>query len=167
MTVNYDITTPDEIDEISPYIHRHWYASRRIVVYDIFDISHDIINEWANLTVETIRAWDPQYPYLAVHNVSRRGVATKYSALPLSIINPAITHDARASLFTTSEEDARFRARIAGLVSIQLSGYYVQVLTSMLLRHQPSRKLEVKIFTEKPAALSWLASVLDIPPDNI
>ncbi|NJL33009.1 MAG: hypothetical protein HC893_03085 [Chloroflexaceae bacterium] len=106
MTVNYDITTPDEIDEISPYIHRHWYASRRIVVYDIFDISHDIINEWANLTVETIRAWDPQYPYLAVHNVSRRGVATKYSALPLSIINPAITHDARASLFTTSEKIA-------------------------------------------------------------
>lgn len=160
MPTDLAFNTPDAIDEISPYIRRCWYASRRIVVYEIFDISRTIINEWSALTISTIQAWEKDQPYLALHDISCRGVAMKYSGLHLNIINPAITDEGRARLFPTPADEANFQGCLAALVSIHFSGYFTRVLTTKALRHQSAQQLQHRIFTEKEAALHWLAGAI-------
>lgn len=151
---------PDAIEEVSSHIHRCWYASRRIVAYEIFDISPDILQEWAELAVKTIQAWDVGQPYLALHDISRRGVAMKYSGLHTNSINPAITEDGKARLFPTPEDEANFQGRIALLVSLQFSGYLTRVLAATAVRQQCSENFQRRVFTEKIPALRWLASTI-------
>ncbi|MFP4437055.1 MAG: hypothetical protein ACLFVO_07390 [Chloroflexaceae bacterium] len=160
MPTELNINTPDAVDEISPHLHRCWYASRRIVVYDIFDISRGIINDWAELALNTIQTWAAGQPYLALHNISYRGVAMKYSGLHLNIINPAITDEGRQRLSAILREKENFQGCIAPLVSIHFSGYFTRVLTDKALRNRPARNFQYKIFTEKEPALSWLATAI-------
>lgn len=155
------ITLPDSVDEISTYIRRSWYAEGRIVSYEIFDISRAIVNEWSNLTIETIRSWPPGQPYLALHDISHRGVAMKYSGLHLNIINPAITDEGKERLFKLLKEDVHFRGYIAPLVSIHFSGYFTRVLTAKELQRQSAPHMQYKIFTEREAALRWLEGVIN------
>ncbi len=150
------MTPPDSVDEISAHIRRSWYAERCIVSYEILDISRAIVNEWANLTVETILSWPPDRPYLALHDISHRGVAMKYSGLHLNIINPAITDEGKERLFNLIKENTSFRGYIAPLVSIHFSGYFTRVLTAKELQRQSIPNIQHKIFTEREAALRWL-----------
>lgn len=156
------ITPPDSIDEISAHIRRSWYAGGRIVSYEIFDISRAIVNEWSNLTIETIRSWPPGQPYLALHDISHRGVAMKYSGLHLNIINPAITEEGKERLCDLIKEGMTFHGYIAPLVSIHFSGYFTRVLTAKELQRQSAPNIQHKIFTEREAALRWLEGAIKL-----
>ncbi len=160
MPPELNINTPDAVDEISQHIHRCWYASRQIVVYEIFDISRSIIHDWSQLALSTIQSWEVDQPYLALHDISHRGVAMKYSGLHLNIINPAITDEGRAQLSAILKEKGDLQGCIAPLVSIHFSGYFTRVLTDKALRNQPAKNFLYKIFTEKESALSWLAMAI-------
>ncbi len=154
------MTLPDSVDAISAHIRRSWYAEGRIVAYEILDISRVIVNEWSNLTIETIRSWPPGQPYLALHDISHRGVAMKYSGLHLNIINPAITDEGKQRLFELLKDDVYFHGYIAPLVSVHFSGYFTRVLTAKELQRHSTPNMQHKIFTEREAALRWLEGAI-------
>jgi hypothetical protein len=161
METNFDLAAPEAIDHASPHIRRSWYANRRIVVYELLDVSQTIMNEWAQLALDTIQAWAPGQPYLALHDISQHGVAMKIGWLHADLRNPAITDFGRARLFPTPAAEARFQGRIALLVSLQLSGNFARVLVDQRSARPPQAGLQHKCFTTREAAFEWLRAGLE------
>lgn len=155
------ISIPDAIEESTPHIHRAWYAAHRIVAYEVLDISPDIVTEWANLAVETIRTWTPGQPYLALHDISRRGVSMKYGSLHVNAVNPAITDAGKTRVFLTPAEEAAFEGRIALLMSLQFSGFFTRVLATKEIQQRFTGNVQHRVFTQKIPALRWLAEGID------
>jgi hypothetical protein len=161
MDLKLALNSPDAIDEVSPSLHRIWYANRRIVAYELFDISQTIANEWASLAIETIHAWPSGQPYLALHNISQRGIAMKAGWLHASLTHPAITDFGKKRLFLNPADEADFVGRIAVVVSLQNSGNFARVLVNQRSTRQLTDFLKHKFFSEKEAALHWLSNGLN------
>ncbi|NJO04309.1 MAG: hypothetical protein HC876_01540 [Chloroflexaceae bacterium] len=161
MLSSANILTPESIDEVSSSIRRTWYAARRIVAYELLDISQAIVNEWAELAVQTIKAWTPGLPYLALHDVSNPGVGMKYGWVHANLTHPAITQFGRARLFAAAEDEEQFYGRVAMLISLRQSGKLTGVVAARhKARTETVPNLQHKIVSDRARALQWLAEPL-------
>ncbi|NJL03631.1 MAG: hypothetical protein HC911_01680 [Chloroflexaceae bacterium] len=149
------ITADGDAEEILPAFRRQWYASGRIVCYELRDISQAIVNQWSQLAIETIQAWSADKPYLALHDLSYPGVAMKSGWVHARVATPAITDFGQQSLFPTPEAEAAFQYRIAVLVSAQQSGHFAEMIVSKQIGSSPA-VLYHRTFLSRTAALNWL-----------
>lgn len=164
MSITYNPTTSSGSPVRTSHIQQGWHAGRRIVVYELSDISQTIMNEWTALAVDLIQSWDTNRPYLALHDISHPGIAMKYGWVHADLLNPAITQHGRARLFATPQEEEQFHGRIALLISLRCSGNFARLVATKDRQQRLMKHVEHKVFTEKRAALLWLEAALDTKP---
>lgn len=58
------------VEQLHPNVTRFWMYRGQIVCYTITSVSRPAIDTWANASLELIKEWSPDQPYLAIHDFS-------------------------------------------------------------------------------------------------
>jgi hypothetical protein len=53
---------------------REWLADRQIVLFKVTSMAREDVDLWMNTVKETMLAWPDDMPYLAIHDLTGKGV---------------------------------------------------------------------------------------------
>lgn len=152
------IPAVEEIDEVAQGISCLWYADRQLVVYQITEISSQIVKTWADVVYQTIENWPADRPYLALHDLSRPGVSLFYASMvSFKTKNIAVLPSAQERVKAIIDAREDFRARIALNFNYTLSGKVNNLLAA---RQQETPTIIYKVFYNQESALHWLIEPL-------
>ncbi len=155
-----DLTGPNQTEQIIEGLYQEWYADGRLVAYRLEHANKEIITAWSELVVKNLKTWDSAKPYLALHDLSYPGVVMKFSMIQKNLLNLAVTDQAQQQIDDIVSPYADFRAQVAILVSIQLSGYLASTFAEFEALRQRSKNISYRVFTERDSALKWLTAEL-------
>lgn len=148
------------VEEIVPYLKRFWLADGRIVGYRVESPKEEIINQWAQLATETLEAWNPDQPYLAIHDLTTPGVSFAYSRqIHFNISWIGINESGQTAVDQIKAARPKFISRLAVILSLQHSAYVVKVLSSHRLPN--TTRHAAQIFFDQEKATNWLLSNQD------
>lgn len=134
-----------------------WYGDKQIIAYKLLVADEDVVKQWGNLVAETLANWNPDQPYLAIHDLSEPGVSVFYMVYQnYAVLDFAVTPDnplAHASL-----HNHQHPARVAIVLSMSLSGR----TTYQVANPQSANNNQViyRGFFKKEQALAWLTEGL-------
>lgn len=147
---------PDETEEVHTGIVREWFNEKRIVAYRITAMTAQIVDAWADIVVDSLKAWPKDRPYLALHDLSQPGVSLQYAALVnFDMMNIGITMPGRILAEEIFDQHEVFKAKVAINFNLSLSGQTNRTLLNFLGRENPN--IRYKTFYNRNKALTWLA----------
>lgn len=150
---------PDESDRPFTGLTREWFHTPKIMVYKLTAVSETVINNWAELVLETIRTWDKTTPYLAIHDLSQAGVSLQYAALVnFDMMNIGVTMHGRILAEELFDQNKGFSAKIAMNFNLSLSGQTNRTLMNFLSRENPA--IRYKTFYSRTKCVKWLTGEL-------
>lgn len=56
-------------------VTREWLEARQIVVFTLPDIHRSTVDSWGNAVMETVTQWNPEQPFLGLHDISANSIA--------------------------------------------------------------------------------------------
>jgi len=127
-----------------------------IRVYRLEQGKSDVINAWAEHVNQLLQGWDKSQPYLALHDLSYRGVVIQFTTRQKNLLNIAVTDKNLPNVAPVIDQATGFTARVAILVSVQFSGHIAGVFAELYARRHRDSHIEYQVFTERQAALNWL-----------
>ncbi|MCU0498947.1 MAG: hypothetical protein MUF87_16465 [Anaerolineae bacterium] len=146
----------EETEEKYPGIHIEWYNQKTIIAYRITHVTLKSIDRWGELVIETLKEWNKDRPYLALHDVSTSGVSLQYaSVVNFDFLNIGITPALRLVAEDIFNKNPQFRARVALNFNLSFSGRMGKTLTSTFLDSHPS--VGYKTFYNRDKAFNWLS----------
>lgn len=146
---------PDEFEEVKPGIIREWFCERRIIGYKITTISQALLNDWKLLILDHLHDWDKSRPYLALHDISAKGVAVQYATLAnFELMNIGVTAAGRDEVNELFDQNPEFSARVAICFNMSVSGQISQVVMERIKGQHDS--IQYKAFFSRDKALNWL-----------
>lgn len=131
-------------EKIAPGVTREWLAEGRVVKYTLTNTLVDSLEAWAETAIQTMEAWPPDRPYLAIHDVSA----------PAVILTP---HARRCSQRIASAAPA-LKGRVAVIVPRGALGHLLRIFLNRLMINSGKRLL--KAFFSQEEALAWLEEAL-------
>lgn len=148
---------PSKVEKPYPGIIREWYNDTDIALYKITGVTQEVIDNWAQLVIDTLQAWPKDKPYLAVHDLSQPGVSLQYAAMVnFDMMNIGITMSGRLTAEEIFDQHTGFNARVAVNFNLSLSGQTNRTLMSFLNRDHPS--IQYKTFYNRAKCIRWLVS---------
>jgi hypothetical protein len=154
---------PDTIEEAKPGIICEWYFDRQIVGYRIQSVSQKLLDDWMKLVLTHLDTWDKNQPYLALHDISGKGVSVQYATLSnFELMNIGITAAGRDKSTEIFDQHPDFRARVALCFNYTVSGQVSQVVTERIKGQHPA--IHYKAFFNRDKALYWLSE--EISPQD-
>lgn len=155
--------TPQAVTEICPGLYQEWLLDRRIVAYRVTAVSQSVLENWSSLVRQTLRDWDKDWTYLALHDLTAPGVATMYASLThYDMLNIGVTQDGRLGAEGVFVEFPGFIGRVAISFNLTVSGHIGKTLLNYYMDKHPA--VEYKSFYSREKSLKWLLSHL---PDSI
>jgi len=146
---------PVEIESIVPGLDLHWHLDRSIVQYVITKVSPHVLNQWSDIVIRNLKNWPEQTPYLALHDLSNRGVGIAYATqVQFDILNLAIRPAARDKAEDLIANQEGMKATVALLFNSFHSGYVGQ--TFARLSGSKLSLVKYEAFYDRVAALDWL-----------
>jgi hypothetical protein len=156
---------PETVEAIGEGIVREWFFDRQVVGYRLTRASQIIIQDWSKLVLETMEAWKKGKPYLALHDISTKGVSVQYATMVnFDLMNIGVTDSGRALVTEFLDRHPDFRARIAIGFNLSISGQVSQVVMDRIKSQHPS--VQYRTFFNREKALIWLSESREPPqPD--
>ncbi len=146
---------PDDSDRPFSGLIREWFHTPKIIVYKLTAVSDDIINNWSELVLETLRSWDKSAPYLAIHDLSQAGVSLQYAALVnFDMMNIGVTTAGRVLAEDIFAAHPGWTAKVAMNFNLSLSGQTNRTLMNFLARENPA--IRYKTFYSRTKCVKWL-----------
>lgn len=149
-----------EVERIYPGIERSLLEDGSIVSYSISSIGPGSLMPWRESILKTLKGWPDDRIYLALHDLSSKGVSVSFLCLSgREIFNIGITQMGQTQIDKLLAERPNLNIRLALVVSSQHSG---QVTARMGMSHTRTThpQIQVQLFFEREAALSWLSEAL-------
>jgi hypothetical protein len=146
---------PVEIDKPFDGLVREYYLDRTIILYRLVAVSEQVVSDWENLVVDTLKNWNDEKPYLVIHDLSQAGISLQYAALVnFDMMNVGITLKGR--LLTDDMFDSRpnLQAKVAVNFNLSLSGQTNRTLMNLLNRTHVNVKY--KTFYNHNKCIKWL-----------
>ena len=149
--------TKEITDEVSDDIMIEWLFDRRIVAYNIRTLTRASLQQWSEMVYECIEGWPDDQPYLALHDLSFRGVIMPYvTVFGKKALNIAVYPDAEERITALCRSKPNFRAKVALVISDQLSGHIGNIFAQNEMLATPKINVKYNVFTSREAALEWL-----------
>jgi hypothetical protein len=150
---------PEESDKPFAGIVREWYFNREVVLYRLTGVSEQIINNWADMVLASLKSWNSDKPYLAVHDLSQAGVSLQYAALVnFDMMNIGITMAGRFMAEEIFDANSSMSAKVAVNFNLSLSGQTNRTLMNFLNRNHTA--IRYKTFYNRTKCLKWLRGEL-------
>lgn len=150
---------PDDTQEVAQGITCEWYFNRSLVAYRVTEVSQPSIQAWADFVVKTMRDWDKDKPYLALHDLSQPGVSLQFATLVgFDTMNLGITNMGREQAEEIVDSSAAFYVRVAMNFNLSVSGHMNKVLADNRQRSHPF--IEYRTFYNREKAIDWLVKLL-------
>lgn len=150
----------EQNNEVFAGLELEWLFQRQVVVYRLTAVTTETVNRWVDLVEKTILAWPEDKPYLAIHDVSERGVSLQYAVLvSYAYMNIGVTPAGLKRISTIFEQDPNRYARVAIIFNSSLSGRIGKTLTHGESSADP--RIEYSAFYNQEMALKWLSSSID------
>lgn len=150
---------PDSTEEIAPGLFCDWYHDRQLVAYRVEAISQPIIQAWADFVIKTLKGWDTEKPYLALHDLSQPGVSLQYATLVgFDTMNLGITMMGREQAEAIVDTADSLYVRVAMNFNLSVSGHMNKVLADNRQRSHPF--IEYRTFYNREKALGWLNQLI-------
>ncbi|MBL8154612.1 MAG: hypothetical protein JNM70_10555 [Anaerolineae bacterium] len=149
-----------EAERLYPGIERGVLEDGAIVNYTISNIGPGSLMPWRESILKTLKSWPDDRTYLALHDLSSKGVSVSFLCLSgREIFNIGITQMGQTQIDKLLASRPGLNIRLALVVSAQHSG---QVTARMGMAHSRSThpQIEVQLFFEREAALTWLREAL-------
>lgn len=148
---------PDSTDKPFTGLVREWYHDKTIVLYRLIGVSHDIINNWAKLVLDTLETWDKTKPYLAIHDLSQPGISLQYAAMVnFDMMNIGITLEGRIAAEEIFDNYADWKGFVAVNFNLSLSGQTNRTLMNFLNRNHPG--IQYRSFYNRSKCVRWLST---------
>jgi hypothetical protein len=149
-----------EAERIYPGVERSTLEDGAIIKYTITNIGPGSLMPWRETIFKTLKSWPDDRPYLALHDLSSKGVSVSFLCLSgREIFNIGITQMGQIQLEKLLAERPKLMIRLALVVSAQHSG---QITARMGMAHTRAvhPQIEVQLFFEREEALNWLREAL-------
>lgn len=150
---------PQFVEEVTDGLTLQWFYDKRLVVYRLTSVSGDVLNIWADTALRIIENTPPGQPYLAVHELSHRGIGLGYSVkVQYNLLNLGVTAAGRERVELFLNQHPEFDAAVALVFSPTFSGNLGQTFARYNLLSQLN--LEYKIYFTLEQAMTWLTEKL-------
>lgn len=147
-------------ETIIPGLDLQWYLEDRIVKYILSNVTTQLLDTWSETVLKLLQNWSDSQPYLAVHDLSDRGVGMSYATqVRFDMLNLAIRQTALDKAEKILSERKQMPNRVALLFNSFHSGYMGQ-LFARRSGSSLSANVEYEVFYDPDSALAWLQEVL-------
>ena len=153
-----DLVKPERVVDINNALRVEWYAGDAIVAYVPLEMTQRVLRTWSNTALDILREWPLEKPYLALYDLSERGVIFRYSFFTTgNMFSLGLTEEGEAQVAEIVAPRENFTARIAMNTSLRHSGYVGGVQAKYnILKQAHKQTARYDIFYEKQAAFKWL-----------
>src|SRR5450432_4019882 len=153
-----NLPLPEQIDKISDAFTRTWYSNKHIVGYSFSRITPADLKTWSSTIIQTLEDWPIDQPYLALHDLSSRGVALPYLlGTNYQIFSIGVIETANETIRKMISQRPNFTARIAIFFNSAFSGNMGQVFAKTQ-RMPQDQKIQFNSFIDPESALAWLSN---------
>ncbi len=155
-----------ETTRIYPGIERSVLDNGAIVSYSITQIGPSSLIPWRESILKSLKSWPDELPYLALHDLSSKGVSVSFLCLSgREIFNIGITQMGQVQIEKLLAERPKLNVRLALVVSSEHSGQ-ITARTGMSHLRSSHPQIETELFFEPDEALNWLHEIFPqtIPP---
>ncbi len=143
------------------YIDQSWLDEGRIVAYRLSSVMERTWDEWGRMVMENLENWPDDQPYLAVHELNAKGVGLTYAhSNHYDVFKVAITPRNQQDFEQMLESRPNLYARLAIIVSRELSGQVIFKKALQLQNEDPHARVIGKIFYDAEAGINWLRGFL-------
>ncbi|MBI5930331.1 MAG: hypothetical protein HY862_13555 [Chloroflexi bacterium] len=143
------------------YIEQSWLDDGRIVVYRLASVMEKTWDEWGRMVIENLENWPDDQPYLAVHELDSKGVGLTYAHTNhYDVFKVAITPRNQEEFERMLESRPNLYARIAVIVSRELSGQVIFKRAIQQQNEDPHARVLGKVFYDENAGINWLREFL-------
>jgi hypothetical protein len=151
------------VEMICAGLERNWLDERAIAVYTITQIGSSTLVSWRDSILETLKTWQVDRPYLALHDLSAKGISMGFlAASGREILNVGITRLGQHEVEALLAKQSDLKIYLAVVVSPQTSGQITARL-AMPGVHAGNDQIVTKAFFEQAAAITWLRTHISKP----
>jgi hypothetical protein len=156
---------PQRVSTIDDALELEWYAGDAIVAYVLYSMSPEILQKWSAVALDILYDWPAGKPYLALYDLSARGVVINYLDLvKTKIFRLGITEAGEEHVLANIASRENFAARVALYASSTQSGFMGRLFAQVdAQRIRFDKFVEYNVFHERVAALNWLTQTGSTP----
>ncbi len=149
---------PERVTKINDTLELEWYKGDSIVVYVLSKMSPEVLQRWAEVALDVMRNWPPGNRYLALYDLSHRGVVTGYSNLvKRRMCRLGITEAGEERALASIAPRKDLGVRVALYTSMTYSGQLGSFLAEIdAHRTRSSQIVKYDAYFDREAALDWL-----------
>ena len=145
------------MDQIYPGLEHKWLEDHQIAAYRVESLSIDVMMEWSNHVMKTLKSWKPDGFYLFLFDISHQGVGSSYLVMTgRDLFNVGITRAGRTQvdqfMHQLQKENPGVGIRVAVIASPDPSGQLIR-------RYSGTGRLDAvmgKLFFQYHDAIRWL-----------
>ncbi len=156
---------PERVRAIDDALKLEWYAGDTIVAYVLYSMSPQILQNWSAVALDALNNWPVGKPYLALYDLTARGVVTNYlSLVKIKMFRLGITKDGEEQVLADVASCKSLTARVALYASSTQSGLVGRLFAQVdAQRIRFDRFVEYDVFYQREDALNWLTKTDPIP----
>jgi len=149
---------PERVSIIDDALKLEWYAGDTIIAYVLYSMSPQVLQTWSTVAGAVWQDWPVGNPYLALYDLSARGVVINYLDLVKTrVFSLGITEAGEARVLADVASRENLRARVALYASLTQSGFMGRLFAQVdAQRIRFDNFVEYNVFYEREAALNWL-----------
>jgi hypothetical protein len=148
----------ERVTLVADALELEWYAGDTIVAYVLSSMSPEILQIWSDTALDVLAHWPVGKPYLALYDLSHRGVVMDYLGLvQKKMFSLGVTEAGEERALASIAERDDFSARIAMYTSIRHTGHIGRLFARIdALRELYNQFVQYDVFYRREAALDWL-----------
>ncbi len=156
---------PERVSTIDDALKLEWYAGDTIVAYVFDSMSPQILQNWSTVALNVLDNWPVGKPYLALYDLSARGVVINYlSLVKIRMFRLGITEAGEEQVLANVASRENFTARVALYASSTQSGFVGRLFAQVdAQRIRFDRFVEYNVFYQRETALNWLTKTDPTP----
>ena len=157
MDTNPAFSPAEQVDTVCTGLTREWYCDKRIAVYSVTSMTTGLVDCWATAASDLIEKWPEKQPYLAIHDLSAKGIALSYLVqVKYDVLNIGISVAGLQSVEKVIARRPGFQAKVAIVFGTNYSGNLGQVFASRDQKRKSNPAVEYKVFFTREQGFSWL-----------
>lgn len=143
---------------VNDALELEWYAGDTIVAYVLSGMSPEILQTWSDTALDVLAHWPIGKPYLALYDLSQRGVVMDYlSLVQKKMFSLGVTEAGEERALASIAARENFSARVAMYTSIRYTGNIGRLFARIdALRELYNQCVHYDVFYKREAALDWL-----------
>lgn len=131
------------------------FYDNQLLVYSVRALATELPQQWADIVIQILQNWSPDYPYLALHDLSMPAISMAFVIrVKFNLLNLAITPSGSEAITALLAARPTFRASIAVVLNQSTSGYMGQIYSAY--QEQAISSISYRIFYDYQTAFEWL-----------